>query len=58
MPKPDGRKSISKVKKEATHEFFNKKRSGHSADSGRTAFTFNKAPINKDEAAKEIIESK
>lgn len=58
MPKPEGRKSIQKVKKEATHEFFNKKNSKSADRSDRTAFTFNKAPINKDEAAKEMIEGK
>ena len=58
MPKPERTKSITKVKKEATHEFFNKKRSGQSADSGKTAFTFNKAPINRDEAKKEMVENK
>lgn len=56
MPKPEGRKSITKVKKEATHEFFNKKRTGSYTDKGKTAFTFNKAPINTDEAKKEMVE--
>ena len=57
MPKPERTKSITKVKKEATHEFFNKKRTGQSADNSKSAFTFNKAPINKDEAKKEMIEN-
>jgi hypothetical protein len=61
MPKPEQGKSIKRVKKEATQEFFNKKRSGSSnpaAKADKTAFTFNKAPINKDDAKREILEEK
>jgi pyrimidine operon attenuation protein/uracil phosphoribosyltransferase len=50
----DSSKSIKRVKKEATQEFFNKKR----ATSAGTQFTFNKAPINKAEAKKEFIEDR
>lgn len=50
----DPTKSIKKVKKEATQEFFNKKRS----TSEGTQFTFNKAPINKAEAKKEFKEER
>lgn len=53
MPaKPDQQKSVRKVKKEATQEFFNKKRSTSVGDSTKKSqtFTFNKAPINRAEA--------
>ena len=52
-PKPDQTKSIKKVKKQATQEFFNKNRS---KSTGGQSFTFNKAPINKDMAKREFIE--
>lgn len=60
-PKPDTNKSVRKVKKEATQEFFNKKnsRSSSAGPQGKaTNFTFNKAPINKAEAKNEFIEQK
>ncbi len=56
-PKPEHQKSLRKVKKEATQEFFNKKRSGSAGpNQTKESFTFNKAPINKLEAKKEFIE--
>ena len=47
-------KSHQRQKKEATQEFFNKKRTG--SVGAKESFTFNKAPINKDIAKKEVIE--
>lgn len=41
--------------KEATQEFFNKKRSTSAA---KESFQFNKAPINKIEAKKDFVEDK
>ena len=52
-------KSHQKVKKEATQEFFNKKRTGSTGpNKTKESFTFNKAPINKQDAKKEIIEQR
>lgn len=61
MPaKPDQQKSVRKVKKEATQEFFNKKRSTSVGDSTKKSqtFTFNKAPINRAEAKQDFEDNK
>ena len=57
MPGDKDKKSFKKQKAEATHEFFNKTNTGGSK-AGAGSFTFNKAPLNKDMAKKELSKAK